>query len=72
MLEVVVVMILLWGINGFLSVFKAGKVFDYFMAEDNITANDVDIIYGYHSSFNLKNWLGFRHWFYPYKKNEKS
>ena len=68
MIEVVIVMILLWGINGLLSVFKAGKVCDYLMYEKKDLNFKVADIYYYHYPYLLKNWFGFRHWFYPYKK----
>lgn len=32
----------------------------------------VEEVFSYHSPFEIKNWFGFRHWFYPYEMKERN
>lgn len=53
--------------NMLLSTNKASSICYENLYNENFNIDDIGCVFDYHTSFSIKNWFGYKHWFYPYK-----
>ena len=61
------IIFIVWVSNTILSTEKTRRICYEYISNAKFTIDDIKCVFDYHSPFSLKSWMGFKHWFYPYK-----